>query len=82
MIKTPENVGLKHLNDSKAFIEHSNIINDIYNKTDDYNPTRKRKILVVFDMTADIMTNKKFRPIIKVFIRCRNLDISLVSITK
>ena len=49
-------------------------MNDIYNKTDDYNATRKRKILVVFDMTADIMTHKNFRPIIKVFIRCRNLD--------
>ena len=38
---------------------------DVYN-IDDYNPTRKRKILIVFnDMIADIMTNKKFQEIIK-----------------
>ena len=32
---------------------------DVYNKIDDYNPRRQRKILIVFDdMIADIMTNK------------------------
>ena len=47
----------------------------VYNKTDDYNPKRKRKILIVFDdMIIDIMTNKKFQAIIKeLFIRCRKL---------
>ena len=29
LIKNRENVGLKHLNDSKAFIECSNTINDV-----------------------------------------------------
>ena len=38
----------------------------IYNNIDNYNPTRKRRILIVFDdMIADIMTNKKFQAIIK-----------------
>ena len=33
----------------------------VYENIDDYNPNRKRKILIVFDdMIADIMTNKKF----------------------
>ena len=47
----------------------------IYENIDDYNPSRKRKILIVFDgMIADIMTNKKFQAIIKdLFIRCRKL---------
>ena len=51
---------------------------------DDYNPNRKRKILIVFDdMIADIMTNKNFQAIIKeLFIRCRKLNTSLVFITK
>ena len=41
-------------------------MDDIYEKIDDYNPTRKRKILIIFDdMIADIMTNKKFQAIIK-----------------
>ena len=35
-------------------------MDDVYNNIDDYNPKRKRKILIVFDdMIADIMTNKK-----------------------
>ena len=34
---------------------------DIQNNIDDCNPSRERKILIVFDyMVADIMTNKKF----------------------
>ena len=75
---------MKHLNDSKAFIECSNTINDVYEYIDNYNPNRKRKILIVFeDMIADIMTNKKFQSIIKkLFIRCRKLIISLVLITQ
>ena len=37
----------------------------VYNKTDDHNPLRKRKTLIVFhDMIADIMTNEKFQAII------------------
>ena len=75
---------MKHLNDSKAFIECSNTINDVYEYIDNYNANRKRKILIVFeDMIADIMTNKKFQSIIKkLFIRCRKLNISLVFITQ
>ena len=50
----------------------------------DYNSSRKRKILIVFDDgNADIVTNKKFQYIIKeLFIRCRKLNISLVYITQ
>ena len=33
---------------------------DVCNNINDYNPNRKRKILIVFDeMIDDIMTNKK-----------------------
>ena len=40
------------------------------------NQKRKRKVLIMFDdMTADIMTSKKFQAIIKeLFIRCRKLN--------
>ena len=84
LIKKRENAGIKHLNDPKAFIEYSNAMDDVYENIDDYNPNRKRKILIVFDdMIADIMTNKKFQAIIKeLFIRCRKLNISLVFITQ
>ena len=59
-------------------------MNDVCANIDNYNPNRKRKILIVFDdMIADIMTNKKFQSIIKeLFIRCRKLNISLVFITQ
>ena len=83
MIKKREDIGIKHLNDPKAFIEYSAYMDDVYNNTNDYNPNRKRKLLTVFDdMIADIMTNKKFQTKIKeLFIRCRKLNISLVFIT-
>ena len=84
LIKKCENVGIKHFSDPNAFIECSNTMDDVYENIDDYNPNRKRKILIVFDdMIADIMTNKKFQAIIKeLFIRCRKLNISLVFITQ
>ena len=84
LIEKRENAGIKHLNDPNAFIECSNTMDDVYENIHDYNSSRKRKILIVFDdMIADIMTNKKFQSIIKeLFIRCRKLNISLVFITQ
>ena len=84
LIKNRENAEIKHLNDSKVFIECSNTMNDIYEDINNYNPNRRRKILIVFDdMIADIMTNKKFQAILKeLFIRCRKRNISLVFITQ
>ena len=83
LIKKHEDAGIKHLNDPNAFIECSNTMDDVYENIHDYNSSRKRKILIVFDMIADIMTNKKFQAMIKeLFIRCRKLNISLVFITQ
>ena len=66
LIKKREYAGTKYLNNSNAFIECSNTMDDVFESIDDYNPNRKRKILIVFnDIIADIMTNKKFQPIIK-----------------
>ena len=63
-IKKRENAGIKHLNDSNAFIEHSNTMDDVHENIDDYNPNWKRKNLIVFDdMIAEIMSNKKFQAI-------------------
>ena len=52
-------------------------MDDVYKNINDYNPSRKRKILNVFnEMIADIMNNQKFQAIIKeLFIRCRKLNI-------
>ena len=84
LIKNRKNAGIKHVNDSNAFIECSNTIDDIYENIDNCNPSRKRKILIIFyDMIEVLMTNKKFQSIIKeLFIRCRKLNVSLVFITQ
>ena len=73
LIKNRENAGIKHVNDSNAFIECSNTMDDIYENVNNYNPSKKRKTLIIFDdMIPDIMTNKKLQAIIReLFIRCR-----------
>ena len=49
----------------------------------EYNIGNKRKILIDFDdMIADMINNKKLNPVVtELFIRGRNLDISIVFIT-
>ena len=78
LLKKRKDDGIKYCNDLNAFIECSNRMDDVYQNIDDCNPSRKRKILIVFDgMIADIMSNKEFQVIIKEsFIRCRKLNIS------
>ena len=54
LINKRESTGLKDFNDSKAFIEDSNDMDDIYKNIEEYNPNKKRKILIAFDdMIAD-----------------------------
>ena len=58
LMKKRDNAGIKHLNDSNAFVECSNTMDDVYGSIDDYNPIIIRKILIVFhDMIADIMSS-------------------------
>ena len=73
LINKKENTDLKYLIDSKAFIEYSNNMDDIYKNIEEYNPNKKGKILIVFDdMIADMLCNKKPNPTVtEVFIRRR-----------
>ena len=59
-------------------------MDDIYKNIEEYNPNKKRKILIAFDDTiADMLSNKKLNPIVtELFIRGRKLNISLVFITQ
>ena len=59
-------------------------MDDIYKNTEEYNPNKKRKMLIVFDnMTGDLLSNKKVNPLVtELSIRCRKLNISLVFITQ
>ena len=82
LIKKRENIGLKHFNDPKSFIEYSNDMRDVYKNINHYNPNKENKILIIFDnMIADMINNKKLNLIVtKLFIRRRKLNISLVFI--
>ena len=59
-----------NFNDSKALIENSNDMVDIYQNIEKYNPSKKRKILIVFDdMVADMLNNKLNKIVTEIFIR-------------
>ena len=58
LINKRESTGLKHFNDPKAFIEYSNDMQDVYKNIEERNTDKESKILIVFDLIAD-MINKK-----------------------
>ena len=57
---------------------------DVYKNIEDYNPIKKRKILIVFDdIIADMINNNKLNPIVtESSIKGRKLNISIVFITQ
>ena len=79
LINKRESARLNHLYDSKAFIEHSNDMDDICNNIEEYNPNKERKILSVFDdKVNDMLSNKKTDSVVTdLFISRRKLNISL-----
>ena len=83
LISKKEGVGINHFKDPKAFLEYPNDMHDDYKNIDDYNPDKGNKILIVFDMIADMIDNKKLNSIVtKLFIRGKKLNISLIFITE
>ena len=84
LINKRENTGLKYFNDSKAFTEYLNDLDDIYKSIEECNPNKKRKILNVFDdMIVDMLSNKNLNPIVtELFIRGRKLNFSLAFVTQ
>ena len=76
-------VGIKNLN-PKEFIDYSQAIDDVYDNLEDYNSTKKTRVLIVFhDMIADMKSNKILNPIvIELFLRRRKLYISLAFISQ
>ena len=43
LIHKRESVTINHFNDSKAFLEYSNHMHDVYENIDDYNPDKENK---------------------------------------
>ena len=84
LINKREKVGLDHFKDPRAFMEYSNDMQDVYKNIEDYNPGKKRKILIAFDdMIADMINSKKLNPVVtELFIRGRKFNISVVFTTQ
>ena len=82
LINKREKVGLDHFDDPKTFMKYSNDMQDVYKNIEDYNPIKKRKVLIIFDdMIADMINNNKLNPVVtELFIRGRKLNISIVFI--
>ena len=65
-------------------MEYSNDILHAYKNIEDYNPDKKRKLLIVFDnVIADMINNKKLNPVVtELFTKDRKLNITIVFITQ
>ena len=49
LINGKERVGIEILKNPKTFIDYSQTIDDVYENLEDCNPTKKRRVLIVFD---------------------------------
>ena len=69
LIKKRKDVGTKHFNDSKHFVEYSNDMDDIYKNNGEYNTNKNRKMLIVFyGIIVDMLRNEKPNHIVTGFI--------------
>ena len=84
LINKREKAALDHFDDPKDFMEYSNDMQDVYKNIEDYNPIKRRKVLIVFDdMIADMINKSKLNPVVtELFIRGRKLNISIAFISQ
>ena len=82
LIKGTEKVGTKNFKNPKTFFDYSQTIEGVCKNLGGYNPTKKRRMSIVFDdMIIDMKSNKKLCPrAIELFLRGRKLNILLVFI--
>ena len=53
-----EKIGMENLKNPKAFTDYSQTIDNVFENLEDYNPTKKRKVLIEFDdLVADMKYN-------------------------
>ena len=53
-----EKIGIENLKIPKAFTDYSKTIDNVFENLEDYNPIKKRKVLIVFDdLVADMKYN-------------------------
>ena len=82
--KSIEEKKLKNPKIQKTFIDYLQRIDDVWENLEDYNPTKKIKVMIVFDdMIADMKANKKIKSYSHwIVLRSRKRDISLVFISQ
>ena len=65
LINGREKVGIENLKNLNGFIDYSKTSDDVYENLEDYNPVKKRRVLIVFnDIIADVESNKTLSPIV------------------
>ena len=58
LINGREKIGMENLKNPKVFTDYSQTIDNVFENLEDYNPTKKRKVLIVFDdLVADMKYN-------------------------
>ena len=84
LINKRESAEIKHFNAYEVSIKYSNYMDNIYKNIEEYNPNKKRKVLIVLDdIIADMLSNKKINPVVtELFIRGRKINISIIFITQ
>ena len=65
LINEREKVWIKKLQNQKAIIDYSQTIDDVYENLEEYNPVKKRKVLIVVDdMIIDRKTNSHYNSLV------------------
>ena len=82
LINVREKLVIENLKNPKAFIDYLQTIDDVYENLEDYNPTNKRIVLIVFDYVIAYMESNKILSLIlnELFLRRTKPIISLVFI--
>ena len=65
-------------------MDYSQTIDDVCENLEDYNPAKKRRVLLVFDdMLADTESNKKIKSLVtELFLRGKEVNVSFAFISQ
>ena len=65
-------------------MDYSQTIDDVCENLEDYNPAKKRRVLLVFDdMLADTESNKKIKSLVtELFLRGKEVNVSFLFISQ
>ena len=77
LLNEREKVLFNHEMNPKSFVDYSQTIDDVCQNLEDYDPRKKRKVLIVIDyMIADMEVNKTLKPrVSELFMRGRKINI-------